>query len=28
MLLSAVWLRRAFVAAVFALAINMLWLLP
>jgi hypothetical protein len=27
MLLSAVWLRRIFVAAVFALAINMLWLL-
>jgi len=27
MLLSAVWLRRVFVVAVFALAINMLWLL-
>ena len=27
MRLSAVWLRRIFVAAVFALAINMLWLL-
>jgi uncharacterized membrane protein YfcA len=27
MLLSAVWLRRIFLAAVFALAINMLWLL-
>ncbi len=27
MLLSALWLRRIFVAAVFALAINMLWLL-
>ncbi len=27
MLLSAVWLRRIFVTAVFALAINMLWLL-
>jgi uncharacterized membrane protein YfcA len=27
MLLSAVWLRRMFLAAVFALAINMLWLL-
>jgi hypothetical protein len=26
-LLSALWLRRIFVAAVFALAINMLWLL-
>jgi uncharacterized membrane protein YfcA len=25
--LSAVWLRRVFVAAVFALALNMLWLL-
>ena len=27
MRLSVVWLRRIFVAAVFALAINMLWLL-
>jgi uncharacterized membrane protein YfcA len=25
--LSGVWLRRVFIAAVFALAINMLWVL-